>query len=101
MLETPRIIGLKNIMRINKIAISLFSPENPGAVKDKINGVKIIKNTQTTIKKLKNILKSAETYSHASSFDFTIYELKTGIMAADIAPKIKIKAIKSGIVKAV
>jgi len=99
--EAPKIIGLKNIIRISKIAISLFSPEKPGAVKDKINGVKIIKNMQTIIKNPKNILKSAETYSHASSFDFTIYELKTGIIAADIAPKIKIKAIKSGMVKAV
>jgi len=101
MFEAPKIIGLKNIIRINRTASSLFSPENPGAIKEIITGVKNIRIMQTIIKNPKNTLKSIEAYLHASSFDFIKYELKIGITAADMAPKIKIKATKSGTVKAV
>jgi hypothetical protein len=101
MFEAPKIIGLKNIILISIVANSLFSPENPGAIKEIIAGVKIIKTAQTIIKNPKNTLKSNEAYFHASSFDLIKYPLNIGITADDIAPKIKIKAIKSGTVKAV
>ena len=100
MFEAPKIMGLKNIIRIKIIARSFLCPENPGAVKETIVGVKIIKTTQITIKNPKKTLKSVEKYFHASSLDLIKYPLNIGITAADMAPNIKIKAIKSGTVKA-
>ena len=101
MFEAPRMMGLKNIILINDIASSLFSPENPGAMREIKNGVRKIETTQTSIKNPKKTLKTIEAYSHASSFDLIRYPENMGITAAEMAPKIKIKAIKSGTVKAV
>ena len=42
MFEAPKIIGLKNIILINSTANSLLCPENPGAIRETIAGVKII-----------------------------------------------------------
>lgn len=52
------------------------------------------------IKHTKKILIKSEAYSKASSLDFAKYPEKIGTIAADIAPKTKIKAIKSGTVNA-
>jgi len=40
MLLAPKIIGLRNIIRISNIAISFLSPENPGATMEILEGIK-------------------------------------------------------------
>ena len=56
----PKIMGLKNIMRINVTVISLFSGENPGAIRETKNGAKMIKIRETTIRQTKKILSKFE-----------------------------------------
>ena len=58
MLLTPKIMGLKNIMRINNAVVSLFSEENPGAINETKNGANIINTRQTAIRKTRKIVKS-------------------------------------------
>src|SRR3989344_7531880 len=99
-LLAPKIIGPKNIIRISITVNSFFSSENPGAIKEMRIGAKIMRIIEIPIKTLKKTFKKVEMYCQASSFDFTQYELKMGIMAADMAPNIKIRAIRSGRVKA-
>lgn len=96
----PKIIGLKNMMRISAAVISFFSGENPGAIRETRNGAKMMKMRQTTIKKTRKIFNRVEAYFQASSSEFTKYELNIGIMAEEMAPNTKISAIKSGMVNA-
>ena len=96
----PSKIGLKNIMRVRNTASSFFSPENPGAIILINCGAKITKKIKTIIKQDKNKLKRLDRNSKASFLERTRYSLKTGIMAAEIAPIIKTMEIKSGIRKA-
>src|SRR3989344_1278954 len=97
-LLTPKIIGLKNIIRINNAVVSLFSGENPGAMSETKNGANMINTRQTAIRKTKKIFKRLVAYFQASSSELDKYELNIGIIAEDIAPNTKIKATKSGIV---
>src|SRR4030042_3533635 len=96
----PSKMGLKNMIRVSRIVRAFFSPENPGAMMFIRSGVKIIKKIKIIIKENKNKLKRLERNSKASFRERTRYSLKTGIIAAEMAPIIKIMDIKSGIRKA-
>ena len=57
MLETPKIIGLKNMMRMSITVVSFFSGENPGAMILIKKGAAMIKITETIIKNVKKVVK--------------------------------------------
>ena len=61
---------------------------------------KIIKMADITIKEIKNKFTRLEKNLHACSWERTKRSLKMGIMAAEIAPMIRTKDMKSGILKA-
>ena len=96
----PRSKGLKSIILVSKMVSSLFSELKPGAIKETSRGVKINKKSKTIIRINKKILNKLARKSQASFFERVRHWLKTGTMAAEMAPIIKTIEIKSGILKA-
>src|SRR6185436_1221797 len=96
----PKIIGLKNIMRVSMTVASFLSAVKPGAITPTKLGAHIHNTPHTIIKKILATVSRLERYLKALSESWVKFWVKIGIMATLMAPIIKTKATKSGIRKA-